>query len=581
MMVVTRPRHPYRSVGVGAPRPAAVRNATWTLVVATAILFPIWMMAITTYAFQAGQHHHSAVTGTNRISNRQQPRGTSSSSTSWTVAPSTPFGVSSHHQQRQAGQPGLLPLSMASSEDGEGGGSTKKKKSKKKKTKSAKKKTKRKTKTATVEDPDEVVAQAAEPVSASSSEEASATKEKSSSKDKGGNVGADGIYYGPNPETPDILNFDLTGGRPGSVIESLDDLALKQQIFDEIESGKRKYPKWFDQYGELAQDVNAKYDTDDPDAIDASTLGQYDVTDLSTKFEWEFDPEKGDADPNQFGQGDELQVDGDLGTGVYLKETPKDEDGIEVGFTSMYGTANPIDTRTEVGLRDSYMIDKRTRDDDMIAPEFPEGDVEITYNEDVVNFRKSIEIIDTYVDEFLPEDLPVPRHAAKWYGYPEVTKYPRQNYTNNRFTKLEDLTNFDELTPFRARQRAVELARAKNAEWMPDGVSQAWHMEQRRPYEERGTLVGSLRTGDCDPEIVEKIQPALKILGSCVDLLSIEVGTVFRFHYHGLMKNRYGMSCWAETLLRDCGVEVTGVVFETGFRARDPSYDSGDPYYGF
>eukprot|EP00529_Nitzschia_sp_RCC80_P033179 CAMPEP_0113503476 /NCGR_PEP_ID=MMETSP0014_2-20120614/34175_1 /TAXON_ID=2857 /ORGANISM="Nitzschia sp." /LENGTH=131 /DNA_ID=CAMNT_0000398467 /DNA_START=24 /DNA_END=415 /DNA_ORIENTATION=- /assembly_acc=CAM_ASM_000159 len=131
MMVVTRPRHPYRSVGVGAPRPPAVRTATWTFVVVTAILFPIWMMAITTNAFQAGHHHHSTVTVTNRISNRQRPRGASSSSTSWTVAPSTPFGVGSHQQQ-----PGLLPLSMASSEDGEGGGSTKKKKSKKKKTKS-------------------------------------------------------------------------------------------------------------------------------------------------------------------------------------------------------------------------------------------------------------------------------------------------------------------------------------------------------------------------------------------------------------------------------------------------------------
>ena len=579
-MVDNRPRDPYRSIGVGARRPGAVRAATGTLVVATVILFPIWTMAIATYAFQAGHHHQGKVTRTNRVLQRQQPRGTVSSSRPWTVAPSTPYGIVSNHHHPQTGR---LPLNMASSEDGEGSGSTKKKKKKSKKKK--KKSTKKKTKTATVEDPDEVVAQASEPVTASSSEEkptsSKPTKDESSSKDKGGNVGADGIYYGPNPGTPDILNFDLTGGRPGAIIESLDDLALKQQIFDEIESGERKYPKWFDEYGELAQDVNAQYDTDDPDAIDASTLGQYDVTDLSVKFEWEFDPEKGDPDPNQFAQGDELKVDGDLGTGVYLKENPKDEDGIEIGFHSMYGTANPIDTRTEVGLRDSYMIDKRTRDDDMIAPEFPEGDLEIAYNEDVVNFRKSIEIIDTYIDEFLPEDLPVPRHAAKWYGYPEVTKYPRQNYTNNRFTKLEDLTNFDELTPFRARERAVELARAKNAEWMPDGVSQAWHMEQRRPYEERGTLVGSLRKGDCDPEIVEKIQPALKILGSCVDLLSIEMGTVFRFHYHGLMKNRYGMSCWAETLLRDCDVEVTGVVFETGFRTRDPSYDSGDPYYGF
>jgi len=47
------------------------------------------------------------------------------------------------------------------------------------------------------------------------------------------------------------------------------------------------------------------------------------------------------------------------------------------------------------------------------------------------------------------------------------------------------------------------------------------------------------------------------------------------------MKNKYGMSCWTETLIRDCGVNVTGVVFETGFRARDPAYDGGFAYHGW
>ena len=99
--------------------------------------------------------------------------------------------------------------------------------------------------------------------------------------------------------------------------------------------------------------------------------------------------------------------------------------------------------------------------------------------------------------------------------------------------------------------------------------------------DEVGTLVGSLRPGECDPDIVELIQPALQVLGSCAILLSIEQGTVFRFHYHGLMKNKHGMAAWTETLIRDCGVEVTGVVFETGFRKRDPAYDGGDPYCGW
>ena len=53
-----------------------------------------------------------------------------------------------------------------------------------------------------------------------------------------------------------------------------------------------------------------------------------------------------------------------------------------------------------------------------------------------------------------------------------------------------------------------ELARAKNAEWLPDGVSQRWHQEQRAPYEEVGTLVGTLKPGHCDPELVQLVQPA-------------------------------------------------------------------------
>jgi hypothetical protein len=40
------------------------------------------------------------------------------------------------------------------------------------------------------------------------------------------------------------------------------------------------------------------------------------------------------------------------------------------------------------------------------------------------------------------------------------------------------------------------------------------------------------------------------------------------------------MKAWTETMLLDCDVDVTGVVFETGFRRRDPAYDGGDPYYG-
>eukprot|EP00429_Kryptoperidinium_foliaceum_P013817 CAMPEP_0176033136 /NCGR_PEP_ID=MMETSP0120_2-20121206/16363_1 /TAXON_ID=160619 /ORGANISM="Kryptoperidinium foliaceum, Strain CCMP 1326" /LENGTH=471 /DNA_ID=CAMNT_0017366459 /DNA_START=144 /DNA_END=1556 /DNA_ORIENTATION=+ len=372
-------------------------------------------------------------------------------------------------------------------------------------------------------------------------------------------------WKGPQVEVPDILNFDLTGGRPGAIIESEEDLARKEQIFQEMEDGLRQYPEWLDEYGFLEEELEAEYDTDDPDAIDASTIGRYDITDLQAKFDHEWDPEV-DDDPNIIRD-----------TTGFVQETAKDEEGIEIGYDPMFGPSNPIDTRTKRGVVDSYMIDDRTRDDRMLTPEFPAGDVEVQENEDFVTFRKSLDIIETYTDEFLPPDMAVPRHVATWHGAPEPMKFPPKPYTNNRFTEPENLTNFDAMDPHRARTRAVELARANNAEWLPDGVSQAWHQEQRRPYEEVGTLVGSLRKGEVDPAVVEMIEPALKVLGSCAELLSIEDDTVFRFHYRGLMKNKYGMACWTETLIRDCGVDVTGVVFETGFRARDRQYDGGDP----
>lgn len=378
----------------------------------------------------------------------------------------------------------------------------------------------------------------------------------------------DGPYMGPQVETPDIFQFDLTGGRPGAIIETEGELRRKDEIFEEIKKGKRVYPKWFEQYGTLEEEALAEYDIDDPEAIDAGTLGNYDITDLQAKFEYEWNPET-DENPNIIKD-----------TTGFIQETEKDEEGVEVGYDPLFGPSNPVDTRAKIGAAESFMISEDTKDDAMLTPEFYEGDPEIAFNEDFVQFRKSLDVIETYVDEFLP-DMTIPRHVAKWHGYPEKLSYPKKPYTNNRFTKVGDLTNFDAMEPHRARQRAVELARAKNAEWLPEGVSHEWHKEQRRIYDERGTIVGSLRKGEIDPDVLELIQPALKVLGSCAELLSVENETVFRFHYHGLIKNKHGMAAWTETLIRDCGVEVTGVVFETGFRARDPAYDGGDPYFGF
>lgn len=369
---------------------------------------------------------------------------------------------------------------------------------------------------------------------------------------------------------PKMDDFDVSGGRPGAIIESEEELARKGDIFQEIKDGTREMPEWTSEFEDEEDLGDIQYDVDDPDAIDSSTLGVWNILDLKAKFDYELDPEAGDPDPNEKDPNFR-----------YIEENPVDDEGVEIGWDPMRGTSNPIDTRTIIGTADSYMIDDETRDDSMLTPTFHPEDIEKPFNEEIVKFRKSLDIIETYTDPFLGPDVEVPRNVAKWHGLPQRLSYPEKDYTNNRFTKDKDLTDFDALSPYVARKTAVQYARAKNAEWLPAGVSAEYHAKERAPYEKVGTLMGTLREGEKDPAIVELIQPALKVLGSIVDLLSIEGdGKIFRFYYHGLIKNKYGMSCWAQTLIRDCGVECDNVVFETGFRKRDPQYDGGDPWYG-
>lgn len=425
---------------------------------------------------------------------------------------------------------------------------------------------------------------------------------------------------------------DLTGGRPGAIIETEEQLATKEQMEQEMTTRDRAYSAdtLRDYYGgssPLSMFVDSDFSSEDDfdadgdnDLLDPTTLGTWTIQDIRARFPYEWDPLSGEPDPNvvQLNREDTR----------YVAETEKDADGVEVGYDPVFGPSNPRDTRTILGAIDSYMIDEKTRNDQMLSPQFPSPqDPEIAYNEEIVLFRKSLDILETYLDPFLPETMPLPRHVAPWYGYPEPVYLPPQNFTNNRFTDLDKMTDFDSMTPFDARKKAVELARSKNAEWLPPGVSYKWHQSQREPYERVLTRVGTLRPGPCDPDLVAQIQPALAILGSCCQLLSIEGGehaddttfatagsstgtatamdkekdstgtlpslsaqqtlgngsggggTVYRFAYHGLMKNRHGMQCWTQTLLEDCGVTVTGVVLETGFRRRDQPYDGGDPWY--
>ena len=454
----------------------------------------------------------------------------------------------------------------------------------------------------------------------------------------------DGVPIYPVPRKIDeALLGDLTGGRPGAIIETEEQLIEKEEIITEIERGVRHQDEidvLKEYYGKDTVDDEEGGDDqdDDSDAIDTSTWGTWTIQDLRAKFPYEYDPlDPNDVDPNKA----QLQKPNTR----YLAATPKDDDNVELGYDPVFGPSNPLDPRTILGAIDSYMIDDATRNDTMLEPQFPmPNDPEIMYNEEIVQFRKSLDILETYTDTFLPSDTIIPRRVATWYGYPEPMYLTPQNFSNNRFTDLDRMTNFDAMSPYDARKKAVELARSKNAEWLPNGVSQKWHQSQRAPYEKYATKIGTLQPGDCDPQLVSMIQPALSILGSCCQLLSIEgcdptdddddksdetkldsttgssseknyddvfsnrnsmtydtaneddddddsdiriqrpvaistSKTIYRFAYHGLMKNKYGMACWATTLLQDCGVPVTNVVLEAGFRKRDPIYDGGDPWY--
>ena len=366
--------------------------------------------------------------------------------------------------------------------------------------------------------------------------------------------------------TSPLLMSDGTDAMNVAAQESVNDKKKSEQILNELDDGSRSYPDWF--FEEYLEDerFDVLKEDDDPSAMDPSTLGKWDETDLEGRLEYEFDPAQGDKDPNILDTKFE-----------HVADVPVDEEGVELMYDPIFGRANPIDERTIVNPQDSYVIDDETRDDAIVTPTFHDGDIEIDYNADFKAFRKSLQIVDTYIDPYL--NIEVPRHTAKWYGYPEQIKYPDKPELENRFTTEEDKTDFSKLSVYQARKKAIELARSKNNEWLPKGKSVAFHNAKTDIFKKKGILTGSMMKGDIDEKVKAKIQPALDILGSSADLLEIN-DTTFRFHYHALIKNKRGMAAWTETLIRDCGVECTGVVFETGWRKRDPYYDGGDKWFG-
>ena len=103
----------------------------------------------------------------------------------------------------------------------------------------------------------------------------------------------------PRPGIDSSTLGDLSGGRPGAIIESEEELARKQEIFDEIQRKERTYPdRMMEDYRTLDEELEAEYDTDDPTAIDSGTLGTWTIKDLQSKFPYEWDPDDGDLDPN-------------------------------------------------------------------------------------------------------------------------------------------------------------------------------------------------------------------------------------------------------------------------------------------
>jgi len=88
----------------------------------------------------------------------------------------------------------------------------------------------------------------------------------------------------PTPRVIDESLDDLTSGCPGAIIETEEQLAIKARIVEEMERGTRVYTgadaQLLNDYSTLVQDEEAEYEDgmgDDPDALDAATLGSWTI----------------------------------------------------------------------------------------------------------------------------------------------------------------------------------------------------------------------------------------------------------------------------------------------------------------
>jgi hypothetical protein len=257
----------------------------------------------------------------------------------------------------------------------------------------------------------------------------------------------------------------------------------------------------------------------------------------------------------------------------YYDQTVVDDDGVEVGWDPIFGPSNPIDSRAILTKIDSYMVDVHTRDDSMLIPMAPRDEQAFNdiINQNHITNSQHNQKLETYKDAFLNVD--VPRHAKPWYGAMDMDEnpYPERDWMNNRFTAPEDKSDISHMGPYEARKHAVQLARSKNNEWLPDGYSQHRKTEQVKIFAEQKVLAGSLFKGPIDADrLADLNHTIMRKVGGVVDVLSISAEGVYRFHYKGPMKHRKGMTNWVEMMLLEQGTSVGGVRFETGHRKIDP-----------
>jgi len=361
-----------------------------------------------------------------------------------------------------------------------------------------------------------------------------------------------------------------------SLIETDEELETKGEFLAKVERGEVTMPDFYWEqyhtYPEFDAEPWKPDSVEELSRLDPREEFDPDESDYPLIRDSLWDPEKGDDDPNE------------LLTSMYeyLPGPPVDEEGVEMGWDPLDGSSCPFDYRTIVNHAESFLIDSRTRvvPRNDTAPEFLKGDPEVEFNSEIRNFRKSLRIVESYIEPWTKQ--PYPAHVQKWVGYPEQENIPSRPKHLNYFTKEEDKAEWDKLTPWRAKRLAFQYARSWNCEWLPEGYSESRHNAKTAVFVEKGLRIGTYQKGPIDEEVHKSILPALDVFGNVVELLEImNEGRSFRFQYWGLIKNKLGMEAWMKQLIEEeCLVPCDGVLFESGWRYRDHFREGGDPWWG-